>query len=115
MRFFIREEVTKILWNPFFLKCTSNKIFTLNAFWQNWKILDITVYSGHIREVLILKNSRVFASKRFSRRNFAFSEIFPIGIKNRNYFSLQNALLTKSEEKKVRVVAIAVHLVLICL
>ena len=61
-----------------FLKSTSNEIFVLNAFWQNWKKLDIRVFSGQFREILILKISSAFASKRFSGRNFAFSQIFPI-------------------------------------
>ena len=71
MRFFLRkivnstilesffsmwEEVTKILWNPFFLKWTSNEFFVFNAFRQNYKKLDIRVFSGQFREILILKN-----------------------------------------------------------
>ena len=72
------EEVTKILWNPFFLRSTSNEIFLFNAFRQNYKKLDIRVFSGQFREILILKSSSAFASERFSGRNFAFSKIFPI-------------------------------------
>ena len=72
----------------FFVKCTSEEVLTLNAFWQISKILDIRVYSGHFHEILVLKDLGAFASKRFSRRNFAFSEILPIGIRNRKYFSL---------------------------
>ena len=73
------EEVTKMLWNPFFfLKCTSNEIFVLNAFWQNWKKLDNRIFSGQFREILILKNYCAFASKRFSRRSFVIFKIFPI-------------------------------------
>ena len=42
----------------FFLKSTSIEIFTLNAFWQSWKILDIRVCSGHIREILLLRRKK---------------------------------------------------------
>ena len=47
------EEVTKVL---FFLKWTSNEFFVFNAFRQTYKKLDIRVFSGQFREILILKN-----------------------------------------------------------
>ena len=37
-------------------KCTSNEISVLNAFSQNWKKLDIRVFSGQILAILTLKN-----------------------------------------------------------
>ena len=72
--FFSMWEVKNAVEYIFFQKCTSNEIFALNSFWQSWKILDIRVCSGHIREILLLKR-----------------------------------------KKKIRVVAVAVRLVLICL
>ena len=87
-------------------KFTSNEIFVFNAFSQNWKKLDIRVFSGQIRAILTLKNYSAFASNHFYRLNFAFSKIFPIGIKKIECIFALKRTFNKVRRKKIRVVAV---------